>query len=353
MFLRLEFSTNSKMEVMDGSAESLRGYLEYLRDLGIYDVYRTSDPSNDPALAAWWQSVAAIPAPVAPASPRPVAATPSNAMRPASAPTPRPAQPAPPQRPPAPNRAPDIVITPTVAAATSSSSAPAYDFDQAPAPTGQFAPPAMPLVSFNKLAPLPTERVAPADKVAALQRVREIIGDCTRCPLAYAGRHTIVFADGDPNAELMFVGEGPGADEDASGIPFVGKAGQLLNNMINAMGLKREQVYIANVVKCRPPQNRTPEPKEANTCSPFLLQQVDIVQPKVIVALGATAATYLLGVKQSLSTLRGHWHDVRGAKCAVTYHPAFLLRDPRQKGEAWKDLQRVMVELGLKPPARS
>ena len=113
-----------------------------------------------------------------------------------------------------------------------------------------------------------------------------------------------------------------------------------------------EQVYIANVVKCRPPQNRTPEPKEANTCSPFLLQQVDIVQPKVIVALGATAATYLLGVKQSLANLRGQWHDVRGAKCAVTYHPAFLLRDPRQKGEAWKDLQRVMVELGLKPPTR-
>jgi DNA polymerase len=123
--------------------------------------------------------------------------------------------------------------------------------------------------------------------------------------------------------------------------------------MITAMGLKREQVYIANVVKCRPPGNRTPEPKEANTCSPFLLQQVDIVQPKVIVALGSTAATYLLGVKQSLAGLRGKWHDVRGAKCAVTYHPAFLLRDPRMKGEAWKDLQRVMVELGLKPPARS
>lgn len=248
------------------------------------------------------------------------------------------------------NRAPDIVITPPAAAAAPP---PAYDFDQAPAPTGQYAPPAMPLVSFNKLAPLPTERVAPADKLAALQKVRDTIGDCTRCPLAYAGRHNIVFADGDPNAELMFVGEGPGADEDASGTPFVGKAGQLLNNMINAMGLKREQVYIANVVKCRPPQNRTPEPKEANTCSPFLLQQVDIVQPKVIVALGATAATYLLGVKQSLANLRGQWHDVRGAKCAVTYHPAFLLRDPRQKGEAWKDLQRVMVELGLKPPARS
>ena len=211
----------------------------------------------------------------------------------------------------------------------------------------------MPLISFNQLAPLPASRIAPDDKAAALQSLRTTIGDCTRCPLAYAGRHTIVFADGDPNAELMFVGEGPGADEDASGVPFVGKAGQLLNNMIGAMGLKRESVYIANIVKCRPPKNRVPEPIEANTCSPFLLQQVDIVQPKIIVALGATAATYLLGVKQSLTSLRGRWHNVRGAKCAVTYHPAFLLRDPRQKGEAWKDLQRVMAELGLKPPARS
>jgi len=150
----------------------------------------------------------------------------------------------------------------------------------------------------------------------------------------------------------MFVGEGPGADEDATGVPFVGKAGQLLNNMIAAMGLKREQVYIANIVKCRPPANRTPEPVEANTCSPFLLEQIDVIQPQVIVALGGTAATYLLGVKQSLGSLRGAWHSCRGAKVCVTYHPAFLLRDPAQKGEAWKDLQRVMVELGLKAPSK-
>ncbi len=155
-----------------------------------------------------------------------------------------------------------------------------------------------------------------------------------------------------PNARLMFVGEGPGADEDASGIPFVGKAGQLLNNMIQAMGLKREEVYIANIVKCRPPANRAPEPVEANTCDQFLLRQIDVVQPEVVVALGATAATYLLGVRQSLGGLRGRWHSCRGAKLAVTYHPAFLLRDPRMKGEAWKDLQMVMKELGLKAPAK-
>jgi DNA polymerase len=203
-------------------------------------------------------------------------------------------------------------------------------------------------VSFDALALLPEIRVAPAGKADALRAIQEEIGDCTRCPLAYAGRRTIVFGDGDPNARLMFVGEGPGADEDASGVPFVGKAGQLLNNMIGAMGLKREEVYIANIVKCRPPANRAPEPVEANTCTQFLLRQVDVVQPQVIVALGATAAMYLLGVKQSLASLRGRWHGCRGAKLAVTYHPAFLLRDPRQKGEAWKDLQMVMAEMGLK-----
>jgi DNA polymerase len=216
-----------------------------------------------------------------------------------------------------------------------------------------FQEPAIPkLISFNNLAPLPTERLAAADRPAALKAIQEEIGDCTRCPLAYAGRRKIVFADGDPNARLMFVGEGPGADEDMQGLPFVGKAGQLLNNMIAAMGVKREQVYIANIVKCRPPGNRTPEPIEATTCSQFLLKQIDVVQPEVIVALGSTAATYLLGVKQSLSGLRGRWHSCRGAKLAVTYHPAFLLRDPRQKAEAWKDLQMVMKEMGLKAPAK-
>ena len=195
--------------------------------------------------------------------------------------------------------------------------------------------------------------VRPEARTAALEQLRGEIGDCTRCPLAYAGRHTIVFGEGDPNAALMFVGEGPGADEDASGLPFVGKAGQLLNNMIGAMGLQREQVYIANVVKCRPPGNRTPEFAEATTCSQFLLKQIDIVRPRVIVALGATAATYVLGVRQSLASLRGQWFACREAKVAVTYHPAFLLRDPRQKAEAWKDLQRVMAELGLKASART
>ena len=190
------------------------------------------------------------------------------------------------------------------------------------------------------------------NRADAMRIIREDIGDCTRCAL-HKGRNKIVFADGDPHARLLFVGEGPGADEDAQGLPFVGRAGQLLNNMIAAMGLKREEVYIANVVKCRPPGNRTPEPEEANTCSPFLFRQIDVVRPEVIVALGATAATYLLGQRQPLAGLRGRMHSVRGARLVVTYHPAYLLRDPRQKKEAWADLQIAMRELSLKAPTRN
>ncbi len=269
---------------------AVRAYLEYFRDMGVFDFYRNGEPQlvaeeavlAEEALPAI-QAVAELPEPVAPSPPEP-----------------------------------DIAkITP-----------------------------------FNDLAPIPLVRISPEGHAAALDEIRMDIGDCTRCPLAYAGRRRIVFADGDPRARLMFVGEGPGADEDEQGLPFVGKSGQLLNNMITAMGLTRDQVYIANIVKCRPPANRAPEPVEANTCSQFLLAQMDVIQPRVIVALGATAATYLLGVKQSLSSLRGQWHACRGAKLVVTYHPAFLLRDPRQKGEAWKDLQIAMQELGLEAPAK-
>ena len=193
--------------------------------------------------------------------------------------------------------------------------------------------------------------IEPAKRAQALNVIRQDIGECTRCTLS-AGRNKIVFGDGNPNARLLFVGEGPGADEDAQGLPFVGRAGQLLNNMINAMGLSREQVYIANIVKCRPPANRVPEPEEAHTCTQFLFRQIDVIRPELIVALGSTAATYLLGGKSPLNALRGRVHSVRGARLIVTYHPAYLLRDPAQKKEAWKDLQIAMAELGLSPPAR-
>ena len=203
------------------------------------------------------------------------------------------------------------------------------------------------------------------DPAAALKLIREDLGDCTRCKLHKQGRKQIVFGVGNPRAELMFVGEGPGADEDAQGEPFVGRAGQLLNNMIKAMGLRREDVYIANVVKCRPPGNRTPEPDECETCSPFLMRQIAVIKPKVVVALGATAAKNLLAMNSSLGELRGRFYDFKpagvhtsdpswpGARLAVTYHPAYLLRDPRQKGEAWKDLQMVMKYLGIEPPKKA
>jgi uracil-DNA glycosylase len=278
---------------MAGEAEQqLWAYVEYLRDIGVHDFYRRGEPVH---------------AEISPTPPTPV----------------------------------ETAAVVEELEETSVPSRPAF-----------LEPPIATLVSFDQLAPLPESRVDPEHKAEALAAIKEVIGDCTRCPLAYAGRRTIVFGDGDANARLMFVGEGPGADEDASGVPFVGKAGQLLNNMIQAMGLKREQVYIANIVKCRPPANRVPEPVEANTCDQFLLQQIDVVQPQIVVALGSTAAMYLLGVKQSLSALRGRWHRCRGAKLAVTYHPAFLLRDPRMKSEAWKDLQMVMAEMGLKAPAK-
>jgi len=195
----------------------------------------------------------------------------------------------------------------------------------------------------------PKPEAAVADRAEALRVIKEDLGECTRCVLARLGRKTIVFGEGDPNAELMFVGEGPGADEDEQGRPFVGRAGQLLNKMIEAMGLKRDQVYIANVVKCRPPGNRTPEREEIETCSPFLLRQIAVIQPKAVVALGAVAARCLLGLNEPMARLRGRWFDFRGTRLAVTYHPAFLLRDPRQKKETWKDLQMVMEYLGLKP----
>lgn len=194
----------------------------------------------------------------------------------------------------------------------------------------------------------------PAESLAA---IRSDLGDCVRCPLHAQGRQQIVFGAGAPRAELVFVGEAPGADEDAQGVPFIGRAGQLLTDMIQkGMGLDRSQVYICNVIKCRPPNNRTPLPEECAVCSPFLLRQIAAIRPKLIIALGAVAAQNLLHYRGSLASVRGRVHQAelggwRGA-IVVTYHPAFLLRDPSQKREAWKDLQLAMATLGVPIPAR-
>jgi uracil-DNA glycosylase family 4 len=184
-----------------------------------------------------------------------------------------------------------------------------------------------------------------------LLKIREDLGDCTRCKL-HKGRNKIVFGDGNPNAKLVFIGEGPGADEDIQGLPFVGRAGKLLTQMIEAMGLQRKDVYICNVVKCRPPENRTPEPDEVEVCSPYLLRQIDVINPKVLVCLGAVAAKTLLETNRGITQFRGQWLEWRGRKLMATYHPAYLLRNPNAKGEVWKDLQKVMAELGLQVPKK-
>jgi len=191
---------------------------------------------------------------------------------------------------------------------------------------------------------IPSE--TPAQKPRQLEALREKIGDCHRCKL-WEGRTNIVFGTGSPDAALMFVGEGPGQEEDRQGKPFVGRAGDLLTKMIAAMGLTRDNVYIANVIKCRPPGNRNPEEDEIASCKPFLNEQIDILRPKVICALGTFAAQTLLDTKTRISDLREKIHERGGYKIVPTFHPAYLLRNPNEKRRAWEDLQIVMKELGL------
>jgi DNA polymerase len=298
------------------AAQELAARLEFYRELGIYDFYRRGAPDSipDPMMTAGAVGDVEVEAPQA--APLP----PAEGSR-------------------------LTTVSPTVPVTSAIPALPVQEESTIPRRTLVSNQPVPPLVSFGPILP-------PEQRSDALAAIRDLIGDCQRCQLA-RGRNKIVFADGDANAQLMFVGEGPGADEDAQGLPFVGRAGQLLNNMIGAMGLKREQVYIANIVKCRPPQNRKPEPDEAHTCTPFLERQIDVVRPRVLVALGATAATYLLGMRGSIGSMRGRIHDYRGIQTVVTYHPAYLLRDPTQKKETWKDLQMAMAALGIKAPSRA
>jgi len=214
--------------------------------------------------------------------------------------------------------------------------------EQAPkARASAAATPALPSREPARLAPLPVslfDEAPPADE--SLEAVRADLGDCRRCKLAPA-RRNIVFGSGNARAELMFVGEAPGADEDEQGLPFVGRAGQLLTRIIEAMGMRREDVYICNILKCRPPGNRNPEPDEIAACEPFLRRQIAAVKPKIICALGTFGAQALLRTKDPISRLRGQFIDYRGIKLMATYHPAYLLRNPNEKRKVWEDVQKI------------
>ncbi|MFI5381378.1 MAG: uracil-DNA glycosylase [Tepidisphaerales bacterium] len=268
--------------------------------------------SGEPVVLA--RSEAPVQTPPAPAAARPAPARPAPAR-------PAPARP-----------------LPAVAARPAAAIAPAIEASLAFADYGPFTAPILPI----------------GEKLRVLNELNtgHVVG-CTRCRL-HEQRTNTVFGEGDPEAKLMFIGEGPGADEDAQGRPFVGRAGQKLNDMIAAMGLKREQVYIGNVVKCRPPENRAPVDDEMDTCFPYLLRQIEVVRPQVIVLLGLTATKAVLKKKLTMSRMRGQWHDFRGIKVMPTWHPSYILRiyTAEVRGQVWHDLQMVMTELGLKAPAR-
>jgi uracil-DNA glycosylase len=300
--------SETRSEVRDDARleEQVKDWLRYGEDLGLGPYYRDRAPLHGIADAS-----------VAPVAPQSVAT--SSAIS---------------------------AAVPTAMAAATPRRAPATPASVAPSASQKSAVAILPAAAAPSL-------FESLDRIAddTLPRIREDIGDCTRCKL-HKGRTNIVFGVGNPKAELVFVGEGPGHDEDLKGEPFVGRAGRLLTDMIKAMGLQREDVYIANVVKCRPPENRLPEKDEIATCSPYLLRQLDVIRPKVICCLGSCASQTLLQTTQGISKFRGEWFDFRGAKLIATYHPAYLLRNPPAKSEVWKDLQKVMAVLGLQPRKR-
>jgi len=233
---------------------------------------------------------------------------------------------------------------------------PATEAPAARTPVAKAAPPLPPLKAattgstLNAFSSLAKERVRPLEQLperpASMAAIREHIGECTRCKLHRSRKH-IVFGEGAEDAELMFVGEGPGADEDATGRPFVGAAGQLRYRIIEAMGLQRSTIFIGNVVKCRPPGNRDPEPDEIAACRGFLLQQVVLVQPKIIVSWGRVATHLLLQIRNPITHIRGHWHSLDGIAVMPTLHPSYLLRQPSAKKLVWEDMQAVLAKLGL------
>jgi len=287
----------------DKLREDIAAWLEFYQDLGIEDFYRREPATAVEAGNSKLETRLPAERPV-------VAATPSA--------TPDSRLPTPEVRPPAPE--------PRVTAPES----------RVPSPQSRpsaIAPPPLELSLFDAPPPPPKER-------ETLDEIRLDLGDCQRCKLA-STRKTIVFGQGDPHAALVFVGEGPGADEDEQGLPFVGRAGKLLNRMIQSIDMKREEVYICNIVKCRPPLNRTPEKDEVDACSPFLLRQLKAIQPRLICCLGAPAMKTLLGIKEGITRVRGQIFDYAGTKAIVAYHPAYILRNPREEKILREDFEKI------------
>lgn len=211
----------------------------------------------------------------------------------------------------------------------------------------QLGKPAVDRVTSRGAGPTHAEVSGPTGELTAVEARAKV---CTKCSELSRCRHSVVFGVGNPRAEIMLIGEAPGADEDAQGEPFVGRAGQLLTKIITAMGYRREEVYITNIIKCRPPQNRTPLPEEVANCLPYVLSQIELIQPKVIVALGATALRALLDVQLGITKMRGHWYTFHDIPIMPTFHPAYLLRNPAAKREVWDDMKAVLDKLGRKPP---
>lgn len=286
---------------------ALLNYLEFLKSSGF--LYAEGDPLTALATAVGTAPMPAAPSPAARTAARPPAA--NSAARPAEAPAKAAITAAP-----VPVMAPALARTPAPAAA-------ATEFTPAPA-----AP------------PMPAEPLAREARIARMEQAVARAEACRGCALG-ARRNRLVYGDGDPEAPIVFVGEAPGAEEDARGVPFVGRAGQLLNKMIAAIGFKREEVYICNTLKCRPPENRDPLPSEKAACEPFLVEQLQILRPRIIVALGAHAANYLCHTEVTIGKLRGRWHDYHGILLRATYHPSFLLRSPSFKTSAWEDFQVI------------
>jgi DNA polymerase len=281
-------------------SEELANWLEFYHELGIEEFYRRAPGSAPPLAAAHDAARVGVHghAPLVQAVTRPVITEGKPVVSAATA------------VPPPPARASQPVV--------------------APAP---IRPPAPSLSLFE----------APAPKLSGpetLEQIRADLGDCRRCKLA-GGRHNIVFGDGNAHAELVFVGEGPGADEDEQGLPFVGRAGQLLNRMIQMIGMKREEVYICNVVKCRPPGNRTPEKDEIETCSPFLFRQLEAIKPRLICCLGAPAVRTVLGIKEGITKIHGQFYDFAASKALATVHPAYVLRNPREERILREDFEKI------------